>query len=162
MVARWFRPRLCWGVLFLMLPFFVQLLGFGAQMGGGLCGALLSQVPRGITYQASEFWYAMIFMILLAFQMVYGVFLVFMRLFNLPEYMHEGIYRVGAALAIILILLFILTRTVGLPHPTAIGWSIGHPVALDPLSLILVGLTLIGGLDLWGLAELSRRQLRSN
>ncbi|WP_245958994.1 hypothetical protein [Meiothermus luteus] len=129
-----------------MAPFFLQMLGFGqTPLGGGLCGELFgNDTPLGL--QGAGFWYAVLFMLLLGLQLMYGGFLLLARLLELPKSMEPGLYATGVGLAGLLTLLFLLTRTTGLPYPSPQGLAIGETAPLDPLSLILVGSSLGGGL----------------
>lgn len=146
-------PRARWAAGLLIAPFFLQMLGFGqTALGGGLCGALLGQRETPLSLQGAGFWYALIFMLLLGVQLVYGGLLLLARLLELPQSSERGFYLFGVGLAGVVGVLFLLTRTVGLPYPSELGLVFGDPARADPLSLILVGLTLAGGVLLWRLA----------
>ncbi len=147
------HPQARWAAALLILPFFLQMLGFGQSiLGGGLCGELFgNETPLGL--QGAGFWYALVFMMLLGFQLMYGGFLLLARLIEMPANMEGPTYRGGVWLVGILLMLFLLTRTTGLPYPSPQGLALGEPVPADPLSLILVGSSLAGGLLLWGLLK---------
>lgn len=147
-------PRVRWAAVFLIMPFFLQMLGFGqTALGGGLCGALFGQRELPLSLQGAGFWYALIFMLLLGVQLVYGGFLLLGRLLELPPSSEQPAYWTGVGLVGLILVLFVLTRTVGLPYPSELGLAFGDPARADPLSLILVGLTAAGGLLLWGLSR---------
>ncbi|WP_114313078.1 hypothetical protein [Thermus caldifontis] len=127
----------------LILPFFLQLLGFGkTPLGGGLCGDLFLAQNPALAFQTPGFWYGVLFMGLLALQMGYGLALLLLPLLEVP--IGSGWLRLGRGLVGLLFLLFLLTRTTGLPTPGPGGWVL-EPVGVDPLSLLLVGLSLAGG-----------------
>ncbi|MCS7068602.1 MAG: hypothetical protein RMK51_03945 [Meiothermus sp.] len=140
-----------WAAALLMAPFFLQLLGMGNTfLGGGLCGELFgNDTPLGL--QGAGFWYAVMFMMLLGFQLMYGGFLLLARLLEMPASMEAGSYRAGVWLVGLVTLLFILTRTTGLPYPSAQGLALGDTAPVDLLSLILVGCSWMGGFLLWRL-----------
>lgn len=145
-------PRVSWAAALLMAPFFLQMLGFGQTfLGGGLCGALLGQRDIPLSLQGAGFWYALLFMLLLGIQLMYGGFLLLGRLLEMPKSSEHPIYIVGIWLIGLIFVLFLLTRTTGLPYPSEQGLALGDVAKADPLSLILMGLTLAGGLILWGL-----------
>lgn len=56
-------------------------------------------------------------------------------------------------------LLFVLTRTTGLPYPSPQGLALGDTAPVDVLSLILMGCSWVAGFLLWQLlrhGELSK------
>ncbi|MFN4070501.1 MAG: hypothetical protein ACK4HT_02910 [Thermus caldifontis] len=128
----------------LALPFFLQLLGFGnTLLGGGLCGELFLAQNPALAFQTPGFWYGLLFMGLLALQLGYGLSLILLPLLEVsvgPAWRRLGRYLVGVMAG-----LFLLTRTTGLPAPGPGGWVV-EPAPVDPLSLLLVGLSLAGGL----------------
>jgi amino acid permease len=144
-------PKVRWAAALLMAPFFLQLLGMGDTfLGGGLCGELFgNEIPFGL--QGAGFWYAVMFMMLLGFQLMYGAFLLLTRLLEMPDSMERGTYLSGIWLVGIITLLFILTRTTGLPTPSPQGLALGETAPVDPLSLILIGCSWAGALLLWRL-----------
>ncbi|MCS6868114.1 hypothetical protein [Thermus sp.] len=135
------RSRLA-GIL-LSLPFFLQLLGLGdTPLGGGLCGEVFRVGDPSLALQTPGFWYGLLFMLLLALELGFGLSLLLLPLLEVrlsPGWLRGGRYLVG-----LLLLLFLLTRTAGLPFPGPSGWAL-EPAPLDPLSLLLVGLSLAGG-----------------
>jgi len=135
-------PRLA--ALFLVLPFFLQLLGLGdTPLGGGLCGEVFRVKDPAWALTAPGFWYGVLFMLLLALELGFGLSLLLLPL--LGERPGAGWLRAGRYLVGTLLVLFLLTRTTGLPAPAAGGWVL-EPAPLDPLSLLLVGFSLAGGL----------------
>jgi len=148
-VSAFSSPLVRWAATLQIAPFFLQLLGFGDTfLGGGLCGELFgNETPLGL--QSAGFWYAVLFMLLLGFQLMYGIFLLLTRLLEMPASMERGTYLVGIWLVSLITLLFILTRTTGLPYPSPQGLALGETDPVDPLSLILIGCTWVGGLFLW-------------
>lgn len=146
-------PEARWAATLLMAPFFLQLLGTGSSfLGGGLCGELFgNETPLGL--QGAGFWYAVMFMMLLGFQLMYGGFLLLTRLLEMPASMERGTYRFGVGLVGLITLLFILTRTTGLPYPSPQGLALGDTASVDPLSLMLVGCSWIAGFLLWRLLK---------
>ncbi len=138
--------RLRLAALFFILPFFLQLLGFGdTPLGGGLCGALFTGRALPLNLQPPGFWYALLFMILLALLLGYGLSLLLLPLLEVrpsPAWLGLGRGMVG-----VLLLLFLLTRTTGLPVPGPQGLTLER-APIDPLSLLLVGLALVGGVFL--------------
>jgi hypothetical protein len=134
----------------LMAPFFLQLLGFGANIfGAGLCGDLFGR-NNPLGFQSPLFWYAMGFMVLLGLQLCYGAVLLLAGLIELPPSSAKGLFGFGLGLSLFTFVMFVLTRTTGLPAPTAQGW-VFEQANLDPLSILLIGLTLAGGWLLWNL-----------
>lgn len=130
--------------LFFILPFFLQLLGFGdTPLGGGLCGEVFRAKDPALALRTPGFWYSLLFMALLALELGYGLSLLLLPFLEVRPgrgWVRAGRYLVGALLA-----LFLLTRTTGLPIPGPQGLVL-EPAPLDPLSLLLVGLSLLGAL----------------
>jgi hypothetical protein len=128
----------------LILPFFLQILGFGeTPLGGGLCGEVFRLKDPALALQSPGFWYGLLFMVLLALELGFGLALLLLPLLEVPlgpGWLKAGRYLVGA-----LVLLFLLTRTTGLPVPGE-GGLVLERAPLDPLSLLLVALSLAGGL----------------
>ena len=55
--------------LFLILPFFLQLLGLGdTPLGGGLCGEVFRVQDPAFALKTPGFWYGLLFMVLLALE----------------------------------------------------------------------------------------------
>ena len=128
----------------LILPFFLQLLGLGdTPLGGGLCGEVFRVQDPAFALKTPGFWYGLLFMVLLALELGYGLSLLLLPLLEVRP--GKGWVRAGRYLVGTLFLLFLLTRTTGLPTPGPGGWTL-EPAPLDPLSLLLVGLSLAGGL----------------
>ncbi|GIW26329.1 MAG: hypothetical protein KatS3mg069_2596 [Meiothermus sp.] len=147
------HPQVRWAAALLMAPFFLQLLGSGnTLLGGGLCGELFgNDTPLGL--QGAGFWYAVLFMMLLGFQLMYGGFLLLARLLEMPPSMEAGTYRTGIWLVGFITLLFVLTRTTGLPYPSPQGLALGDTAPVDPLSLILMACSWVGSFLLWRLLK---------
>ncbi len=147
------NPQVRWAGALLMAPFFLQLLGLGnSALGGGLCGELFgNETPLGL--QGAGFWYAVLFMMLLGFQLMYGGFLLLARLLEIPASMERGAYTGGLWLVGLMTLLFVLTRTTGLPYPSPQGLALGDTAPVDLLSLMLMGSTWAAGLLLWRLLK---------
>ncbi|WP_297859945.1 hypothetical protein [Meiothermus sp.] len=147
------KPQVRWAGALFMAPFFLQLLGLGnTLLGGGLCGELFgNETPLGL--QGAGFWYAVLFMMLLGFQLMYGGFLLLAKLLEMPASMEPGTYKGGLWLVGLVTLLFVLTRTTGLPYPSPQGFALGDTAPVDPLSLILLGCSWAGGFLLWRLLK---------
>jgi hypothetical protein len=129
----------------LIAPFFLQMLGFGnTPLGAGLCGDLLGK-DQTLGLQNPLFWYAAGFMILLGFQLAYGGFLLLAGLLEVSDGSAPGLFGLAWGLATLIGLLFVFTRLTGVPAPSGAGWVLER-APLDFLSLILVGLSLAGGL----------------
>lgn len=139
-------PRLRLAAFLLILPFFLQLLGFGkTPLGGGLCGALFAGRDLPLGLQPPGFWYALLFMVLLALLLGYGLSLLLLPLLEVPP--SPAWLRLGRGMVGVLLLLFLLTRTTGLPVPGPQGLVLER-APLDPLGLLLAGLALAGGVFL--------------
>ncbi|RIH82876.1 hypothetical protein Mterra_02485 [Calidithermus terrae] len=137
------NDRLTWAAALLMLPFFLQLLGFGQTfLGGGLCGSLIAGRDLTLDQQPPGFWYALLFMLLLAGQLAYGGVLLLSRLLEPTPTSQRALARVGVFVALPLPAAFLLTRLTGLPTPGPLGWQWGERAGLDVLSLLMVGATL--------------------
>lgn len=151
--ASFSSPSLRIAAALLMAPFFLQILGFGKTfLGGGLCGELFgNDTPLGL--QGAGFWYALIFMLLLGIQLMYGGFLLLTRLLEMPQSMESGTYKTGIGLVGFMVLVFVLTRTVGLPYPSQQGIAFGDTAPADPLSLLLIGCSVAGSVLLWNLSR---------
>ncbi|GIW29189.1 MAG: hypothetical protein KatS3mg070_2552 [Meiothermus sp.] len=153
------HPLVRWAGALFVAPFFLQLLGLGnTLLGGGLCGELFgNDTPLGL--QGAGFWYAVLFMMLLGFQLMYGGFLLLARLLEMPASMERGTYKGGIWLVGLITLLFVLTRTTGLPYPSPQGLALGDTAPVDLLSLMLMGCSWVAGFLLWQLlrhGELSK------
>ncbi|MER3480213.1 MAG: hypothetical protein C4327_06920 [Meiothermus sp.] len=139
-----------WAVALMALPFFLQLLGFGSTaLGGGLCGELFRGRETPLALQGAGFWYALVFMMLLLGQLGYAGILALAGFLELPPAWLGSVYRIGLYYAVGMALLFVVTRTTGLPVPAAQGWVWGEAAVVDPLGLLGVGLTLAAGGVLW-------------
>lgn len=139
-----------WAAFLLALPFFLQLLGFGSTpLGGGLCGELFRGRETPLALQGAGFWYALVFMMLLLGQLGYAGLLALAGFLELPPAWLRSIYRIGLYYAAGMALLFVVTRTTGLPVPAPQGWVWGEASAVDLLGLLGVGLTLAAGGMLW-------------
>ncbi|GAB5603868.1 hypothetical protein FJNA_23940 [Thermus sp. FJN-A] len=112
-------------------------------MGGGLCGEVFRAQDPALALKTPGFWYGLLFMVLLALQLGYGLSLLLLPLLEVP--LGPGWLRGGRYLVGTLFVLFLLTRTTGLPAPGP-GGLVLERAPLDPLSLLLVGLSLAGGL----------------
>ncbi len=112
-------------------------------MGGGLCGEVFRLKDPALALKTPGFWYGLLFMVLLALELGFGLSLLLLPLLEVRP--GKGWIRAGRYLVGTLLLLFLLTRTTGLPAPGPGGWTL-EPAPLDPLSLLLVGLSLTGGL----------------
>lgn len=147
------KPQVHWAGALFMAPFFLQLLGPGnTLLGGGLCGELFgNETPLGL--QGAGFWYAVLFMMLLGFQLMYGGFLLLAKLLEMPGSLEQGTYKGGLWLVGLVTLLFVLTRTTGLPYPSPQGFALGDTAPVDALSLILLGCSWAGGFLLWRLLK---------
>ena len=149
-----------WAAVLMALPFFLQLLGFGSTaLGGGLCGELFRGRETPLALQGAGFWYALIFMMLLLGQLGYAGILALARFLELPPAWLGSVYRIGLYYAVGMALLFVVTRTTGLPVPAAQGWIWGGAAAVDPLGLLGVGLTLAAGGVLWVISRPLSRDL---
>ncbi len=127
------------GIL-LTIPFFLQILGFGnTPLGSGLCGALLGSRTESLSEQGPGFWYAMMFMVLLGFQLMLGALLLLSRVLELPESVKSGLIGVGIVFGILMFVMFLLTRLTGLPVPTSLGMAWGRVEKFDILSWVLSG-----------------------
>lgn len=129
--------------LLLILPFFLQLLGFGeTPLGAGLCGEVFRGRELPLTLQPPGFWLGLLFMILLTLQLgLGGLFLLLPLLEVRPS---PSFLRLGRGVAFTLVLLFLLSRTLGLPLPSPQGLAFtAFPV--DPLSLLIVASSALGG-----------------
>ncbi len=123
-----------WPASLLSLPFFLQLLGFGnTPLGQGLCGAMAQYKDLPLGLMPGAFWYALLFMFLLALLLGYGLSLLLLPLLEVR--VGEAWIRVGRGLLALVLLLFLLTRTTGLPTPGPSGWVL-EAAPLDPLSLL--------------------------
>jgi hypothetical protein len=143
-----------WAAFLLALPFFLQLLGFGSTpLGGGLCGELFRGRETPLALQGAGFWYALVFMMLLLGQLGYAGLLALAGFLELPPLWLRSIYRLGSYYAAGMTLLFVVTRTTGLPVPAPQGWVLGDVAPVDLLGLLGVGLTLAGGVLLWGISR---------
>jgi len=138
-----------------MLPFFGQLLGFGnGVLGGGLCGDLFTDRNTPLNLQSSAFWYALLFMGLLATLLLYAAFLGMLGLLRddegevLNRGLERGVLGLGLGLTGTLMVLFVLSRSTGLPTPSPQGMVWGEAATADPLALVLVGLVAASTLTL--------------
>lgn len=129
--------------LLLILPFFLQLLGFGEiPLGGGLCGEVLRGRELPLALQPPGFWLGLLFMVLLTLQLgLGGLFLLLPLLEVRPS---PFFLRLGRGVAFTLVLLFLLSRTLGLPLPSPQGLAFTTFPA-DPLSLLIVASSALGG-----------------
>jgi hypothetical protein len=135
-----------WAAACFVAPFFLQLLGFGqTALGAGLCGAVFTRgVPLGL--QGVDFWYAVMFMLLLSVQLMYGGLLLLAPLIQLPEEFKEGLLKLGLSVAYTILAMFLITRTFGLPYPSSQGIAWGDAARLDPLSLLLIASSVVGAI----------------
>lgn len=151
----WVNPLARLGMALLMAPFFLQMLGFAdTPLGRGLCGELLGK-DQTLALQNPLFWYAAGFMILLGIQLAYGIFLLLAGLIQVPDESAPGLFGFAWWLTLLMGLMFAFTRLSGAPAPSGAGWVLER-APVDALSLMLVGLSLAGGLLLRGLVRVKR------
>lgn len=147
-----------WIIGLSLLPFLLQLLGWAkTPLGGGLCGAFGSSDPF-----SAQALYAQFFLFGMALQAGFAFFLILIDLGLLAEDSPavRRVYGVGLWLNGGILALFVATRSVGLPFPTALGWLRGDPTPLDGVSVLmaLCSLVLIG--LLWSGSLFSRPVVR--
>lgn len=138
-------PALSWIAGLTLLPFFLQFLGLGLGqvLGPGLCGSALgvSELEAVQYGLVSEYYlYGQLFLIVLALKVTYALGLLTLR-FMYPEAdppFALWFWRLGVGLSLLLLGLFLLTRTLPLPFATPVGPALLSPAPADPLSLIMV------------------------
>ncbi len=140
------HPRLPWVAGLEVLPFFLQFLGLGSSetLGEGLCGsALLVSEAEAVRYGlvSEYFFYGRFFLLLLSLKITYALGLMifwFMYQGGNPPRFEALVWRIGMGLSGILLLAFLLTRTLPLPFSTPLGPALLAPAPLDPLTLLMV------------------------
>ncbi|WP_276953639.1 hypothetical protein [Allomeiothermus silvanus] len=147
-----------WVVGLSFLPFLLQLLGWAkTPLGGGLCGAFGFFDPF-----SAETFYAQFFLLGMALQAAFAFFLILIDLGLLDEESpavwranRVGLWLNGAILAF-----FILTRSVGLPFSTPLGWVWGNTTPLDGVSILMAACSLVLIVLLWSGSPSARPVVR--
>lgn len=137
-------------------PFALQLLGWaGTPLGGGPCGAI--GIDQLMLEQPQAFFYAQIMLWGISLLMATGFFVLMLGFMNngrVPGSQARPFVRISQAIAGLTALIYLLTRTTGLPTPSPIGWLISSPEPLDVIGvLVLVALTAQGFLALRWLSK---------
>jgi len=128
-------------VALMFAPFALQLLGWaGTPLGGGPCGAIgLEQL---MLEQPQAFFYAQIMLWGIALLMATGFFILMLSFMNngsIPKAQARPFVLAGQAIGGITALIYLLTRTTGLPAPSPIGWLISGREPIDVIgALVLV------------------------
>lgn len=142
-------------------PFALQLLGWaGTPLGGGPCGGigldqLMLEQPQAFFYSQIMLWG----IALLAATGFFTLMLSFMNNGTIPDSQARPFVRISQAIASLTALIYLLTRTIGLPTPSPLGWLMGSPEPLDVIGvLVLVVLTAQGFLALRWFSENKPRQ----
>lgn len=136
------EPRLLIGLMF--VPFALQLLGWsGTPLGGGPCGAISTN--QLLLEQPQVFFYAQLMLVGICLLMTTGFLLLMLSFMQGGQLsLRQARLLVGFAgwVALLTALLYLLTRTTGLPAPSSIGWLAGAAEPVDGVG-ILVGLALL-------------------
>ncbi len=137
-------------------PFALQLLGWaGTPLGGGPCGAIGSE--RLLLEQPQAFFYAQVMLWGIALLMTTGFFILmlgFMHQGHIPKSQASPFLRLGLGIASFTALIYILTRTWGLPAPSPVGWLLSGAEPADAIGLlVLLALLVQIGLSLHWLAK---------
>lgn len=142
-------------------PFALQLLGWaGTPLGGGPCGGIgLDQL---MLEQPQAFFYSQIMLWGIALLAATGFFVLMLGFMNngrVPGSQARPFVRISQAIAGLTALIYLLTRTTGLPTPSPIGWLMSSPEPLDVIGvLVLVALTAQSFLALRWLSKNKPRQ----
>ncbi|MFN3390246.1 MAG: hypothetical protein ACK40N_00650 [Meiothermus ruber] len=138
-------PRLDALVVTMFTPFALQLLGWaGTPLGGGPCGAIgLDQL---LLEQPQAFFYAQIMLWGIALLMATGFFILmlgFMSNGSVSSSQARPFVLLGLAISSATALIFLLTRTTGLPAPSSIGWLMGGPEPLDIIGVLVLAVLVV-------------------
>jgi hypothetical protein len=147
-----------WIIGLSLLPFLLQLLGWAkTPLGGGLCGAFGSFDPF-----SAQALYAQFFLFGIALQAGFAFFLILIELGLLAQESPavRRVYGVGLWLNGAILALFLLTRSVGLPFPTPLGWLRGDSTPLDGVSILMALCSLILMRLLWSGSPSTRPVVR--
>lgn len=126
-----------WIIGLSLLPFLLQLLGWAkTPLGGGLCGGFGASDPF-----SAQALYAQFFLFGMALQAAFAFFLILIELGLMAEE-SPAVWRVGLWLNGAILTLFVLTRSVGLPFPTPLGWLRGDAAPLDGVSVLMAACSL--------------------
>lgn len=120
-------------------PFALQLLGWaGTPLGGGPCGAIgLEQL---MLEQPQAFFYAQVMLWGISLLMATGFFVLMLG------FMYNGTIQKSQARPFLLIalvvgsltaLIYVLTRTVGLPAPSPVGWLMAGAEPTDAIGILI-------------------------
>lgn len=135
-------------------PFALQLLGWaGTPLGGGPCGAI--GVDQLMLEQPQAFFYAQIMLWGIALLMATGFFVLmlgFMHGGRIPRSQARPFVLLAVALGVFTALVYVLTRTLGLPAPSPIGWLMSGAEPTDPIGILIL-------LVLWGIIGMALRWL---
>lgn len=126
------------GLMF--VPFLLQLLGWaGTPLGGGPCGGITS--AQLLLEQPQAFFYAQIMLWGICLLMANGFFLLMLSFMNngdIPIAQAKPFVIVAIMLATLVGLIYLFTRTTGLPTPSPLGWLMNGADGADFLGIVVV------------------------
>ncbi|GIW31992.1 MAG: hypothetical protein KatS3mg071_2166 [Meiothermus sp.] len=127
-------------VALMFTPFGLQLLGWaGTPLGGGPCGAISPN--QWLLEQPQAFFYAQIMLWGLALLMATGFFILmlgFMHNGMVPKAQARPFVWAGQTISSLTALIYLLTRTTGLPTPSPLGWLLSGAEPMDALGVIIL------------------------
>jgi len=137
----YFRDQTLGALVGLMFaPFGLQLLGWaGTPLGGGPCGVFGQ--GRLMLEQPQAFFYAQVMLWGISLLLAVGFFMLmlsFMHSGSVPSSQARPFVQVGQAIGGITALVYLLTRTTGLPTPSPIGWLLSNPEPFDTIGVLVL------------------------
>lgn len=127
-------------VALMFAPFSLQLLGWtGTPLGGGPCGAI--GPDRWLLEQPQAFFYAQIMLWGIVLLMATGFFILMLGFIHngkVPKAQASPFVWVGQIIGSLTALIYLLTRTTGLPTPSPLGWLLSGAEPIDALGAIIL------------------------
>jgi len=126
-------------------PFALQLVGWaGTPLGGGPCGSI--GIDRLMLEQPQAFFYAHIMLWGISLLTATGFFILmlgFMYNGQIPRSQARLFVLLALGLEGFTTLIYILTRTLGLPAPSPVGWLLGDPEPTDAIGVLILLVLLV-------------------
>jgi len=127
-------------IVLMFAPFALQLLGWaGTPLGGGPCGAI--SADQFLLEQPEAFFYAQIMLWSIALLMATGFFVLMLGFMNqdkIPRNQARPFLLMALGVGAFTALIYTLTRTIGLPTPSPVGWLHSGAEPTDAIGIMIL------------------------